>query len=377
VRDPKSHDPATAKPYARGRPPDPPDDPARAPVRQVGTLLFEVTRRCDHDCLHCYNAWRNALPYPPSPWPGGELDTADTLAMLDKVLRECGTRDVTLTGGEPLLREDLPELVAFLHDRGCRITLISNGSRLDAAALARLPAAHIDVFELPLLSAEAGIHDRLSGRAGAFDRVTEAVADLKLADATVVTVFVATKLNLATFEETAALALALGADGLMFNRFNPGGHGGRNLTQLQPSVEALRAALDTAERFCVDHALPVACSIAMPPCLFDHARWPHLSFGYCAAGTADSYYALDPAGNLRPCNHSMVVLGNVRERPFWELTDSETLRDFVAARPRFCEGCAEVERCLGGCKAAAEVCTGDLWACDPFLAANLQLVEKP
>ncbi len=347
-----------------------------APVRSVGTILFEVTRRCDHDCLHCYNAWRNTAPYPPPPWPGEELGTADTLALLGKVIDESGTEDVTLTGGEPLLREDLPELVAFVRERGCRVTLITNGTRLDAEALARLPVEHIDLFELPLLSSEAAVHDRMSGRPGAFDRVTEAVADLKLAGAMVVTVFVATKPNLATFRETAELALALGADGLMFNRFNPGGRGARHLDLLQPDVESLRVALDEADRFTVDYDLPVACSIAMPPCLFDHGRWPHLSFGYCSAGTADSYYALDPAGNLRPCNHSMVVLGNVRTQPFWDVVDSAALREFVAARPSFCEDCAMVETCLGGCKAAAEVCRGDLRACEPFLAAHQHLVHK-
>jgi radical SAM protein with 4Fe4S-binding SPASM domain len=339
-------------------------DNARAGRRQ-DSLIFEVTQRCNHDCLHCYNAWKNESPYPDAP----ELSTAETLALLDKVLDETGAGHVTLTGGEPLLREDLPALVEHLNARHCEVNLITNGTRLDEATIARLTPDRISIFEVPLLSAEAALHDRLSGAEGAYDKVTMAIADLKLAGQTVVCVFVATALNLSTWAETLELAFALGADGVMFNRFNPGGEGFRNLDLLQPSPEALRTALDVAQELSAAYALSVSCSIAMPPCLFEYERWPGLTFGFCAAGTADAYYTLDPAGNLRPCNHSMIILGNLRERSFWELADSPAMRNFVAARPGFCDGCRLADECLGGCKAAAEVCYGRLTASDPFLRA--------
>jgi len=56
------------------------------------SLVFEVTQRCNHACLHCYNAWKNAAPYPATE----ELSTADTLAMLGKVLDETGARLISL-----------------------------------------------------------------------------------------------------------------------------------------------------------------------------------------------------------------------------------------------------------------------------------------
>lgn len=343
-----------------------------APGRRQDSLIFEITQRCNHACLHCYNAWKNEAPYPATE----ELSTPDTLAMLDKVLDETDAGNVTLTGGEPLLRPDLSDIVAHLNARHCEVNLITNGTLLDEATIADLSPDRISIFELPLLSCEAAVHDRLSGSPGAFDAVTLAIADLKLNGQVVVCVFVATALNLHTWSETVDLAFALGVDGIMFNRFNPGGEGFRNLDLLQPTPEALREALDVAQDLSVEYDLSISCSIAMPPCLFDYERWPGLTFGFCAAGTVDAYYTLDPAGNLRPCNHSMIILGNVRERPFWELADSRAMRDFVAARPDLCDGCRVADECLGGCKAAAEVCYGRLTARDPFLRAFWQEAKK-
>ena len=336
------------------------------------SFVVEVTQRCNHDCLHCYNAWKNPVAY-----PMGELPTDETLAMLGKMLDETGASLVSLSGGEPMLRADIHEIVDFLAGRGATINLITNGTLLDEGAVARLTPDKISIFELPLLSCERAIHDRMSGAPGAFDKTTMAMADLKLAGARVVGVFVATKLNLDTWRETAELAVALGLDGVMFNRFNPGGRGREHVALLQASPAEVQDALDVAEEASREYELPISCSIAMPPCLFDVERYERLTFGFCAAGTERAYYTLDPLGNVRPCNHSPTILGNIRETPFGAMATSDAMREFVAARPAFCAGCALEDECLGGCKAAAEACTGCVSAMDPFLAAFHDQARKP
>ena len=344
-----------------------PSDTAAAPA----TLVVELTQRCNHDCRHCYNAWKNERSYPAV----GELGTADTLAMLDQALSETGIAHVTLSGGEPLLRPDLGEIVDWLAARDVQVNLISNGTLLDETAISRLAA--VSLFELPLLSSEAALHDRLSGKKGAHDRVTMAMAELGAAGRPVVAVFVATRLNIDTLAETLQMAFALGAGGVMLNRFNPGGTGHRHLAELQLSPAELRAALHVANDFAEHYELPLSCSIAMPPCLFDHDEWPKLGFGFCAVGTERAYPTIDPAGNVRPCNHSALILGNVRDHSLVDLLTSPALRRFAAAVPTFCDDCPLAARCQGGCKAAAEVCCGDLRACDPFLAAYRSEVVKP
>jgi len=336
---------------------------AKTGTRRQGSFVFEASQQCNYKCLHCYNAWKNPIDY-----PRGLLPTAETLAMLGKMLDETGASLVTLSGGEPLLREDIYDVVDFLVGRGVAVNLLTNGGLLDGSSVRRLTPNRISVFELPLLSIDREIHDHMSGATGAWSCVTRAVAELKAAGQRVVCVFVATLLNIHTWRETAELGIALGVDGIMFNRFNPGGEGANNIEMLQASPEQLRAALDIAEELSRQYEISINCSIPMPPCLFDRSRWQRVGFGFCAAGTEKAYYTLDPLGNVRPCNHSTTILGNIRKTSFWDLADSTAMVAFAAARPKLCAGCKYEERCLGGCKAAAEACCGSSWECDPFLS---------
>ncbi len=95
---------------------------------RIQSLIFEVTQDCNHACLHCYNVWQ---PASRSSYPRGELDTSRTLDLLTKALDETVCSHVTLTGGEPLLRPDLPRILEFLQKRRVQVTVISNGRLLE------------------------------------------------------------------------------------------------------------------------------------------------------------------------------------------------------------------------------------------------------
>jgi radical SAM protein with 4Fe4S-binding SPASM domain len=330
------------------------------------SFIFEVTADCNLDCPHCYNVWKGDPRY-----PSGHLDTDRTLALLGLMIRQMNPSYVTLTGGEPFMRRDLVEIVDFLHTRKIAINLISNGSLISDAVVAQY-RGKIQVWELPLLSHRREIHDRLGGAGKVFDRVTYAVAALKAAGQTVVVVFVATAHNLGDFRQTAELAAALGADGMMLNRFNPGGRGFTNLDQLQISPNQLTDLLRQADEFAAESGMSISCSVPIPPCLIDTSQFKNLSFGFCAAGSSRAYYTLDPLGNVRPCNHSRTILGNINETGLREMIGSQTMRRFRAARPTFCRGCRYEKKCQGNCKAAAEVCYGDPCACEPFLQTFIE-----
>ncbi len=354
---------------------------------RLQSLIYEVTARCNHACLHCYNIWAAPTPSPALPhlentnrggclsplsrFGGmGELDTAGSLALLTKALDEVDCPHVTLTGGEPLLRADLPQIVDFLHQRGVGCTIISNGRLLSEEKVIDLLARGVGLFELPLLSHRRRMHDRLSGAPGAFDAVLAAMANIRYHGGQFVAVFVATRLNLPDLYDTLRLAFAFGSRGVMFNRFNAGGRGIAHASELLPEVEELRSALAVAEQVSVDLGLPISCSIPIQPCLIDITAFPHLSFGYCAAGTDRAYYTLDPTGSLRPCNHTSTVLGSLSDETFPELITPERMAGFCQAVPAFCQPCSRSETCQGGCKAAAQVCFGSLTAEDPFLRYN-------
>ena len=328
------------------------------------SLIFEVTQRCNHACLHCYNVWQGET----SPqYPRGELDSSRTLSLLAKALDETDCRHVTLTGGEPLLRADLDLLLDYLRGRNVLATIISNGRLLTEERIPSLTERGVALFELPLLSHRRATHDQLSAAPGAWDAVLSALAHIRLQHGQAVAAFVATRLNIGDLYETIKLAFAFGARGVMFNRFNPGGRGRANLRELLPSVEQVREALAVAESASVEFGLPISCSIPIQPCLIDTRAYPHLGFGYCAAGTERAYYTLDPLGNVRPCNHSTTILGNLFEESFGDLVSPQRLDGFVEAHPAFCAACQQRALCQGGCKAAAQVCYGSPTEMEPFL----------
>jgi radical SAM protein with 4Fe4S-binding SPASM domain len=347
---------------------------------RLQTLVFEITQRCNHACLHCYNVWQPDTPDWPCDYPKGELDTDRMLALIGKALNETRCEHVTLTGGEPLLRKDLPEILDLLRGRGTSVTLISNGRLLTEPKVVDLLDRGVGVFELPLLARRRELHDQLCGSPGAFDAVLAAMARIRyhassVGQAGVVAVFVATRYNIPELYETIELAFAFGARAMMLNRFNVGGRGRAHMDDLLPTVPEMRQALEVANAAAVELGLPITCSIALQPCLLDLDDYPNLHFGFCAAGTERAYYTIDPLGNVRPCNHTTTILGNLFKEDFATLIAPERLASFVQAVPVFCAMCSMRDICLGGCKAAAQVCYGSLSAEEPFLHRNRALAN--
>jgi radical SAM protein with 4Fe4S-binding SPASM domain len=346
---------------------------------RILSLIFETTQRCNHACLHCYNVWRGGdgvrETYPP--YPRGEAGTERTLALLGKALDETVCDHVTLTGGEPLLRRDLTAILDFLYSRNIGTTVISNGRLLDERKTVECLDRGVGLFELPLLSHRRGVHDRLSGAPGAWDSVLDAMANVRLHRGQFAAAFVATRLNADHVAEVMKLAFAFGAKAVMFNRFNPGGRGRANLEMLLPSAKDIRRSLAAADAASAEYGLPVSCSIPIQPCLIDTRAFPHIGFAYCAAGSKRAYYTLDGLGNVRPCNHTPTILGNLFEETFADIIAPERLRSFACALPAFCGDCERRAECQGGCKAAAQVCYGSLSDDEPFLHANREAAVRP
>ena len=330
----------------------------------MDSIIFEATQACNHDCLHCYNAWKCGQPY-----PMGQLDTADTLKLLDRIIRETKPRVFSFTGGEPLLRPDILTLIEHVSGKNVTVNLLTNGSLLDDEMIRRLVDAGVSLFEIPLLSGARDEHNYLT-RSQSFDRVTEALAGIKLAGSRAVSVFVITRRNWDHLHDMLRISFALSVDGVMVNRFNPGGTGLSNLDEILPSPEQVDGALKVANEAVGTFGLPISVSVPIPPCLIDVSAYQRLGFGFCAAGTERAYYTFDPMGNLRMCNHSPTILGNILEERFKRLVKSETARDFCRINPDECSECAEVEVCRGNCKAASEQACGSLQALEPFVAAN-------
>jgi radical SAM protein with 4Fe4S-binding SPASM domain len=344
-----------------------PDEPKGLPK----TFVLELTRRCNHRCLYCYTAWgAPSLGYPESPQP--EMTTAEIKTIIDKLRTEAPVKNIALSGGEPLLREDLPEILTFIRSRGITPIIITNGTLLTKDLVAATMVG--GVYEVSLHSYRPEVHDRLSGRQGAWDKVIDGMANVRQAGGHQVAAFVATKLNYMDLFQTAELAIALGSWGMLYNRINLGAHNLRYAEELLPTPDMIRENLDMLEDLGAKyHPFAISISIVIEPCVVDLRKYRHIHFGWCPKGGENSYFTIDPVGNVRTCNHSPIILGNLKRDSFAQLFYHHPyVRNFRESIPAECADCepALKEICRGGCDAAAEQCYGTPSRVDPFVTLS-------
>jgi len=186
--------------------------------------------------------------------------------------------------------------------------------------------------------------------------------NLKEADRRFVVAFIATRLNCKDLEKTIELAIALGAEGILYNRMN-----------VSATIDMIRENLDILEIFGEAFKIPISCSIPIQPCLIVMSQYKHIYTGFCPlSGKNDgkkAYFTIDPMGNLRICNHSSFILGNLLEDKISDLIKHSYIQKFRKSIPKECISCSPHIRdyCHGGCKAAAEEYFGSMEINEPFL----------
>jgi pyrroloquinoline quinone biosynthesis protein E len=294
--------------------------------------------------------------------------------LVKKVKSDAPLKQVAFSGGEPMLRNDLPDIVSDLADDGLSSVIITNGTLLSASRIKRFPSDTI--FEITLFSANAKVHNYMAG-SSVFDRILEGLVCLERNGGRFVLVVVITKLNAHDVRRTIELAIALGADTVMLNRVNLSRHTLPIADELVPSVSMLRECLDAAEDAAADFGISIALSVPVPPCLVDPRRYSNLHFGWCPRGNKESYYTIGWDGLLRPCNHSSVTLGDLRKQSFKEIILGSRTDEFWKPVPYECQRCEHPLKhlCRGGCPAAADECFGSRDYIDPMVVYARALAE--
>lgn len=326
-------------------------------------FVIELTRRCNNHCLYCYNEGGA-----PELSRQGEMSTKEVTGIISKLHEETPVETIALSGGEPFLREDLPEILSFLRKTGIAPAIISNGTLLTKEKVAATVAEL--TYEVTLLSHRPEVHDYLAGRRGAWKATVDGMCNVRHAKGMLVAVFVATKLNCADLRTTAELAIAMGADALMYNRINLGSHNLRFAEKLLPTPDMIRENLEVLEALSTQYGIMVSVSVVIEPCVLDVRKYEHIHFGWCPLAGEGSYFTIDPSGNLRICNHSPVILGSLKHESFRDIYYHHPyIKQFRETLPVECEPCEPELKalCCGGCKAAAEQCFGTPAKIDPFV----------
>jgi radical SAM protein with 4Fe4S-binding SPASM domain len=328
-------------------------------------LAVELTSHCNQRCAYCYNDWRadNGREV-------GALGREDLLAVLDRALTEVEFDHVTLTGGEPLARRDLFEVMDLCQAKGTKIFMISNGGLVSDAIAERLAGYALMGIQVTLNSTDAAAHDRVVGGEH-FDATIAGVEALRRHGVPVMGSIVVSRINAGQVGEILDLWRELGVRSVALSRFSPAGYAAQHVAELLPSRSDMITALAAAEARGRDHGMDLQVTLPVPACVIEHADYPHVSFGGCPIGTDMQEFALGPRGELRSCTLHTEVLGDATTTSMAALVEAPAVTAYRDVTPEFCAPCPYKADCLGGCGAAAASVLGDPRGLDPFVAQHV------
>ncbi len=330
-------------------------------------LLAELTYRCPLHCPYCSN---------PAVYPaGGDLAAAEW----KRVLREAaalGVMHAGFSGGEPLLRRDLADLIAEARGAGLYTNLITSGVGLDESRACELRGAGLDSAQISFQSDEAPLADAIAGMQ-AHGRKLAAARWIRESGISLSVNVVLHRGNIGRLREIADFAAALGAERLELANTQYYGWGLLNRARLMPTRDQVAAAFQSAagekRRFAgrmeIFYVLPDYYETRPKPCM---------------NGWGSRYITVNPAGDVLPCPTATSIPGlrfeNVRSRPLaWVWNESESFNRFRGTEwmPEPCRSCPQHEIDFGGCRCQAALLAGDAASTDPVctLSPNRRIVD--
>jgi radical SAM protein with 4Fe4S-binding SPASM domain len=295
-----------------------------------------LTYRCNNNCSHCYNARERNFP---------EVSTNDWKKILDKTW-SLGIPHVVFTGGEPTLRDDLPELIAYAEANGQITGLNTNGRRLsDPAYVNQLVDAGLDHVQITVESCDPEIHD-LMVASKAFDQTIKGLKNALNSQLFVMTNTTMLKTNVTSIPTTLEFLADLGVPTVGLNALIHSGHGatvGTGLADrdLTPLLEIAREKTENRGQRLIWYTPTQYCG-------FDPQT---LDLGVKGCTAALYNMCIEPNGEILPCQSYYSPLGNFLSDAWdkiWNHELSLKLRERKHL-PEKCGGCTLLPECGGGC----------------------------
>jgi PqqA peptide cyclase len=332
-------------------------------------LIAEVTHRCPLHCVYCSNPLEMQRR-------SDELSTADWLSIFQQA-SEMGVLQLHLTGGEPLARPDLTELICGARAAQLYSNLITSGVGLDERRLDQLIEAGLDHIQLSFQDSEEAAANEFAGtRSHALKlRIAQMIRERRVAFTVNMVVH---RRNLDRLTEMIAFAEETGAQKLEIANVQYYGWALRNREALLPTRQQLDRSIEIVEaarerlkgKLRIDFVFPDYYSKYPKPCM---NGWGHQQM------------LIDPAGRVLPCHAAAVIPGldlpsasQHKLRWIWE--DSPAFNRFrdESWMPEPCRSCDHRTRDFGGCRCQAFLLAGDAAATDPVctLAPQHALVEE-
>ncbi len=350
-------------------------------------IVWNFTNMCNLRCKHCYQRADKPLP--------NELSLKEKL-MVVRQLDEAGVAAVALSGGEPTIH---PHFYTVLHEiarRGMYAAVATNGWVFaDIEKLRKAKDLGLRYVEVSVDSADPKRHDWFRGVPGAWERAVKALENAVKLDINHAMAVTITKANIDEVEDILDLAESIGVKRVVFFNFVPVGRGRDNIwLDLDPleREEFLRTIykemsrrkgmeiVSTAPQY-GRVALQLSGGEDIAPTHFYVGGDPVVKavaefVGGCGAGRI--YAGIQPDGTLIPCVFLPIPVGNLREKPFWDLWVNSPLFKLLRDRDKLwgmCRTCPYRNIC-GGCRARAYAYFNDPMAPDPGCIYNIKYWNK-
>ena len=341
-------------------------------------VVWNVTRRCNLKCVHCYaHATAAAV--------ADELSTAEGHALIDDLAR-FGAPVILFSGGEPLVRNDLPQLAAYAVAKGMRAVISTNGTLITPDVARTLKAIGLSYVGISLDGMRA-INDRFRGVPGAYDKALAGIRNCQAAGIKVGLRFTINRFNVGDIPAIFDLLEQMQIPRVCFYHLVYAGRGSKMVQEDLSRAETRQAVDLIIDRTRALYAKGLAKEVLT---VDNHADGPYLYLRLLKEDPRRAAEVLEllkmnegnNSGRGIGCvswdgevyadqfwrHHSF---GNVRQRPFsqiWTQPEDELLRklkhkkEYVTGR---CAGCAWLDICAGNFRVRAEAIHGDVWAPDP------------
>lgn len=320
------------------------------------SVALELTYRCNHKCKFCSCPW----DAPNSTYlKGEELSICDWMKVIE-LLYNKGVESFSISGGEVLLKDGFESILGFIRQEGKKrgidlpIVLISNARNMTADYIHLFKELNVHLsMSLPgyeTFQEHTGV-DNADGVLHWF-QIAKSIGVKTTLNVTV------TKKNYEELFQTISLGLLNGAEDILLNRFLPGGRGLAYMDELMLTPMQVNGMLDIAEEVLAYANRQGNVGTEVPLCAIkDVEKYKHIHIGYqCAA--AKGFFVIDPAGNIRTCNHSPHVVGHVFRKPMIEDVDYWNMFAYSEYSPIMCSGCKMIKKCDCGCREVANILHG-------------------
>ena len=345
-------------------------------------LLAEITYRCPLHCPYCSNPVAASLCEAPrgaqhGSYRNGELTTEEWKRIIGEAAA-LGVLQIGFSGGEPLARRDLVELIRAAREAKLYTNLITSGIGLDDDRVRGLREAGLDSIQLSFQSDKSSLADEIAG-ARAHERKLGVAAKIREAGIPLSLNFVIHRRNIDRLPQMVDLAEALGAERVELANVQFYGWAFHNRAALLPTREQVERARDIATAAKVRLEGKIDIFYVLPD-YYETRPKP------CLNGWGQRYLTVNPIGDVLPCPTASSAIPdlrfeNVRTRELdWIWRESESFNRFRGTEwmPEPCRSCPQKEIDFGGCRCQAALVSGNAATTDPVceFSVNRTLVDE-